>query len=81
MPALAPQVVHRDARRDREHPRPQVPAVLEPVVGAQRAQEGLLPGVLGPLAEQPAQVAEHLVAVLAVEALERRDRHRLHHEV
>ena len=55
--------------------------MLEPVVGAERAQERLLPGVLGPLAEQPAQIAEHLVAVLAVEPLEGRDRHRLHHEV
>ena len=81
MLALAAQVVHRDPGRDREHPGAQVPPVLEPVVGAQRAQERLLPRVLGPLAEQPAQVAEHLVAVLAVEALERRDRHRLHHEV
>ena len=50
--------------------------MLEPVVGAQRAQERLLPRVLGALAEQPAQVAEHLVAVLEVEALEGRDRSR-----
>ena len=55
--------------------------MLEPVVGAERAQERLLPRVLGALAEQPAQVAEHLVAVLEVEALEGRDRHGLHHEV
>ena len=55
--------------------------MLEAVVGAQRAQERLLPRVLGPRPEQPAQVAEHLVAVLAVEALEWWDRHGLHHEV
>ena len=52
-------------------------AVLEPVVGAQRPQEGLLPRVLGPLAEQPPQVTQHLVAVREVEALERRDRLRV----
>src|SRR5262249_55625706 len=79
--APAPQVVHRDPRRDREDPRTQVPAVLEAVVGAKRAQEGLLPRVLGPRPEQATEVAEHLVAVLAVEALERWDRHGLHHEV
>ena len=36
-------------------------------------QERLLPRVLRALPEQPAQVAEHLVAMLDVEALERRD--------
>ena len=74
-PRLRAQLVHRDARGDREHPRAQVPAVLEPVVGAKRAQERLLPRVLGALAEQSAQVPEDLVAVLEVEALEGRDRH------
>ncbi len=49
-------------------------AVLEPVVGAERAQERLLPGVLGPLAEQPPEVSEHLARVLAVEPFERGDR-------
>ena len=48
--------------------------MLEPVVRAQRAQERLLPRVLGALPEQPAQVAEHLVAVREVEAFERRYR-------
>ena len=47
--------------------------MLQPVVRAQRAQERLLPGVLGALPEQPPQVAEHLVAVREVEPLERRD--------
>ena len=51
--------------------------MLEPVVRAKRAQERLLPGVLGARPEQPPQIAEHLVAVLAVEALEGWDRHGL----
>jgi hypothetical protein len=51
-----------------------MPPVLEPVVCAQRAEERLLPRVLGALAEQPAQVSEHLVAVRHVETLEGRDR-------
>ena len=47
-------------------------AVLEPVVGAKRAEERLLERVLGGLAaEPPAQEAEHHVAVLDVEELER----------
>ena len=56
-------------------------AVLEPVVGAERAQERLLERVLGRLpAEPPAQEAEHDVAVLDVEALERRNGgHCFHH--
>ena len=41
-------------------------------VGAQGAEERLLEGVLGPLSPEPAdEHAEHLVAVLGVEALER----------
>ena len=49
--------------------------MLEPVVGAQGAQERLLKGVLGGLRpEPPAEEAEHDVALLDVEALERRDR-------
>ena len=55
-----------------------MPPVLEPSVRAQRAQERLLPGVLGALAEQPPQIAEHLVAMREVEALERRDLRRGH---
>ena len=55
-------------------------AVVEPVVGAQRAQERLLEGVVGPVAaELAAQQPEHLGAVLGVERLERRDRHGAHH--
>ena len=49
--------------------------MLEPVVGAQGAQERLLKRILGGLPPQPpAEEAEHHVAVLDVEALERRDR-------
>ena len=55
-------------------------AVVEPVVGAERAQERLLEGVVGPVAaELPAQQAEHLAVVLGVERLERRNRHGAHH--
>jgi hypothetical protein len=56
-------------------------AVLEPVVRPQCAQERLLECVLGGLAaDPPAEEAEHDVAMLDVEALERRDRtHGLHH--
>ena len=55
--------------------------MVEPVVRAQRAQERLLKRVLGGLAAQPAaQEAEHDVAVLDVERLERGDGHGcLHH--
>ena len=56
-------------------------AVVEPVVRAQGAQERLLERVLGCLAAEPAaQEAEHDVAVLDVERLERGDGHDcLHH--
>ena len=47
--------------------------VLEPVVRPECPQERLLPGVLGPLAEQPAEIREHVVALREVEPLERRD--------
>ncbi len=66
------QVVHRDIRRDREHPGAQVLPVLQPVVRSQGTQERLLPRILRPPAEQPSQVAENLVPVGEVEALERR---------
>src|SRR6185437_9843109 len=54
--ALAAEVVHRHPRRDREDPRPQVLAVLEAPIRPQGAKEGLLPRVLGALAEQAAKV-------------------------
>jgi hypothetical protein len=56
-------------------------AVLEPVVGPERAQERLLKGVLGRLATHSlAEEAEDDVAVLDVETLERGDRgHCFHH--
>ena len=78
---LAAKLVERDVRRDREHPGAQMAPVLEPVVRTQSAQERLLPCIFGPLAEEPAQVAEHLVAVRDVETLERRNllRHDSHH--
>ena len=56
----------------------QVAAVLQPRIGAERAEERLLKGVLAPVAEQPAQVGEDRVLVLLVERLEGRDAHRLH---
>ena len=50
-------------------------AVLEPVVGPQRAQKRLLEGVVGALApELAAQQREHLAGVLGVERLERWNR-------
>ena len=49
-------------------------------VPAQSAEKGLLERVLGSLtAEQPDEVPEHCLAVLLVEAFERRDCHGLHH--
>ena len=58
--------VDRDVRRDREHPSPQVLAVLEATVGGERPQKGLLEGVLGSLRAEPApQQREHDVGVLA----------------
>ena len=55
-------------------------AVLEPRVGAERAEERLLERVLGALAaEPPDEEAEDLVAVVLVEALEGRERHLRHH--
>ena len=75
-----PKRVECDVLRDREHPGAQVLAVLEPAVGAERPQERLLERVLGPIGAEPtAEKPEHLAAVLLVEALERGDRHGLHH--
>ena len=55
--------------------------MLEPRVAAQRAQERLLERVLGRAAAEPAgEQPEHGVAVLLVEALERRDCHDFHHQ-
>ena len=49
-------------------------AVLEPRIGAQRAQERLLERVLGAVAAEPAvEEAEDLVPVGVVERLEGRD--------
>ena len=53
-PVAGAKLVHRHPRCDREDPGAQVTPVLEPVVRAERAQERLLPRVLGALAEQPA---------------------------
>ena len=76
-----PAGVDDEPRRDRQHPGAQVFAVVEPVVGAECAQERLLERILGRLPAQPtAEEAEHDVAVLDVEALERGDGHGcLHH--
>ena len=79
--ARAPARVDREPGGDRQHPGAQVLAVLEPVVGAERAQERLLESVLGRLPAHPlAEEAEDDVAVLDVETLERGDRgHCFHH--
>src|SRR5439155_26114731 len=67
-------VVEDDPPRDREHPGAQMQSVLEPRIGAERAQERLLERVVGAVAADPlAQEAEHLLAVGLVERLERRD--------
>ncbi len=51
-------------------------------VAAESPQERLLERVLGVgPPEKPGQVAEHLVSVLFVEALERRQGHGVHHAV
>jgi ribokinase len=71
-----PVLVDRNPARDRERPRAQVLAVTKLRVSAQSAQEGLLEGVVRPLPPEAAdEEREDLVAVLLVEALERRDRH------
>ncbi len=76
----ASMLVDRDPAGDRQHPRTQVDTVLEPRVGAEGAQEGLLERVLGPGASEPlGEEAEHLVAVLLVEPLERGNLHCGHH--
>ena len=77
---LRTERVHGDVARERQHPRSQVLAVLEPAVGLERAQEGLLERVLGALPPELApEEPEHLAPVLRVEALERGDGHGLHH--
>ncbi len=81
MPRAA-ALVEGDAGRDRERPRAQVLGVRELGIRAQGAQERLLESVLRAVtAEQADEVAEDLVAVGFVEALERWNGHRLHHPV
>ena len=79
-PAAAARI-DRDPRSDGQDPRAQVLAVLEPVVGAQRAEERLLECIVRRVAgHPPAEKPEHDLAVLEVEALERRNRrHCFHH--
>jgi ribokinase len=73
-------IVGGDARGDREHPSLQVASVPERGVAAQCSEKGLLESVLCALpAEQAHEVAEHGVAVLLVEPLERRHAHGFHH--
>jgi len=57
--------------------------VVEAVVRAKCAQEGLLERVVGSLAaDAPAEERQHLTGMLRVERLERRDRrHGIHHPV
>ena len=78
--AAFPALVGGDPSCDREHPGAQVAAVPQTVVAAERPEKGLLKCILGPLPpEQAHEVHEDGVAVLRVEALERRDGHRFHH--
>ena len=79
--AYAPARVDRESSGDRQHPRAQVLAVLEPVVASERPQERLLKGILGRLpAHTLAKETEDDVALLEVETLERGDRgHCFHH--
>src|SRR6266545_3345279 len=70
-------LVDRDPAGDRVRPCAKVLAVTELRVGAQRAEERLLKGVLGARpAESAHQEREDLLAVLFVEALEGRQSHR-----
>ena len=72
--------VERDVLCDGQHPGAKVLAVLEPSVCAERPEERLLERVVGAVgAQTSAQKAEHLGAMLVVEAFERGDRHGLHH--
>ena len=71
-----PTVIDQPVVCDREHPRAQVLAVLEPRVGAQRSQKGLLKGVLGPVvAEAAVEETKDLVPVGVVKGLEGWDHH------
>jgi len=81
--ASASPGVDCDSRRDRQHPGPEMLGVLEPVVGAEGAKKRLLEGILRGLpGHSLAQEAEHDLALLEVEALERRDRrHCVHHHL
>src|SRR5262245_48059563 len=73
---LTAKRVDGDVARDREHPGAEVITVAEGGIGAEGAEKGLLERVLGTLpAETAGEQAEHLVAVLRVEALERRNCH------
>jgi ribokinase len=68
--------VDRDPPGDRVRPGTQVLAVAQPRVRAQCPEKRLLKGVLGTLAPEAAnEESEDLVAVLLVEALERRQGH------
>ena len=56
--------------------------MIEPAVRLERAEERLLERVVGALApEATPQEAHDLGAMLFVEALERGDRHRVHHSL
>jgi ribokinase len=75
-----PGVVGGHPCRDREHPGLEVASVPKRGVPAQCPEKRLLEGILRALpAEQAHEVAEHGVAVLLVEPLERRNSHGFHH--
>ncbi len=55
-------------------------AVVETTVRAERAQKRLLEGVVGAIDAQPStEQSKNLDSMLLVEALERGDRHGVHH--
>jgi ribokinase len=74
--------VDGDPRRDREHPRLQVPAVAQAGIAPQSPQERLLERILCALApEQTDEVAENGGAVFFVEPFEWRNAHGFHHSL
>src|SRR6201996_386580 len=73
-PSPGPVVVDRLAVGDRHQPSPQVAGIAQARVGTQRGHEGLLEGVLGPLAaDGPAQYRHHFGGVLVDQRLEWRE--------
>jgi hypothetical protein len=71
-PPIGAMVVDRLAVGDRHQPAAQVVVALEPRVGAQGGEKGLLKAVVGvDPADRPAQDPEHLAGVTVEQDLER----------